>query len=224
MREEELKFLAVSPKEHIRFKCIGCGACCKNIYLSVPIETLDAFRIAKYLRNMGHKIETMDDFWQQYGEPALLDECGYFVYFLKTKGDQRACVFLEDDRCAIHAVNPRACRLYPFTAEPDTGQYLVTREREHHFIGTAIKVKSWMNQRYSEEDRAFVRLDYGVARDIAKLLREIPEQDKARAIMLFQFYKYSAYDLDKPFLIQFEDNQNELLNSLSQLINKSKSI
>ena len=100
----------------------------------------------------------------------------------------------------------------------------VTREREHHFIGTAIKVKSWMNQRYSEEDRAFVRLDYGVARDIAKLLREIPEQDKARAIMLFQFYKYSAYDLDKPFLIQFEDNQNELLNSLSQLINKSKSI
>ena len=43
-------------------------------------------------------------------------------------------------------------------------------------------------------------------------------------IFLFQFYKYSAYDLDKPFLIQFEDNQNELLNSLSQLINKSKSI
>ena len=109
-------------------------------------------------------------------------------------------------------------------AEPDTGQYLVTREREHHFIGTAIKVKSWMNRRYSEEDRAFVRLDYGAARDIAKLLREIPEQDKARAIMLFQFYKYSAYDLDKPFLIQFEGNQNQLLNSLRQLINKSKSI
>ena len=35
MREEELKFIAVSPKEHIRFKCIGCGACCKNIRFAI---------------------------------------------------------------------------------------------------------------------------------------------------------------------------------------------
>lgn len=224
MRAEELKFTPVAPKDHIRFKCIGCGACCRNVHQSVPVETPDAFRIAKYLRDKGEDIWTMDDFWARYGEPALLDECGYFVYFLKTKGEDNACVFLEKNRCSIHAVNPRACRLYPFAADPGTGRYLVTHEREHHFTGSAIKVKSWMKQRYSQEDREFVRLDYGAAPEIAKLLREISEQDKARAIMLFQLYKYSAYDLDKPFLIQFEGNQDKLLYSLRQLANKSKSV
>ncbi len=224
MRKEELKFISVAPKEHIRFKCIGCGVCCRNVYQSVPIETPDAFRIAKYLRDKGEDIETMDDFWARYGEPALLDECGYFVYFLKTKGENNACVFLEENRCSIHAVNPRACRLYPFAADPGTGQYLVTHEREHHFTGPAIKVKSWMKQRYSPEDREFVRLDYGAAPEIVRLLRKIPKQDKARAIMLFQLYKYSAYNLDKPFLPQFEGNQDKLLYSLRQLANKSKSV
>ncbi len=221
---EELKFTTIAPKDHIRFKCIGCSACCRNVYQSVPLEMLDAFRIAKHLRDKGENIQTMDDFWERYGEPALLDECGYFVYFLKTKGEDNACVFLEENRCSIHAVNPRACRLYPFVADPETGQYLVTREREHHFKGPSVKVKTWMKQRYSPEDREFVKLDYGAARDIARLLREIPEQDKARAIMLFQLYKYSAYDLGKPFLPQFQGNQEKLLYSLRQLASKSKSV
>ncbi len=224
MREEALKFVSVSPKDHIRFKCIGCGACCKNVYQSVPIETLDAFRIAKHLRDMGDNIHSMDDFWERYGEPALLHECGYFVYFLKTKGENHSCIFLEGNRCSIHTVNPRACRLYPFAVEPETEQYLLTEERMHHFTGPDIKVKSWMRQRYLPEDQEFIKLDYGMTRNIAMLLRKVSEADQARAIMLFQFYRYSDYDLDKPFLSQFKENQDKLLYSLMQLTNKSKLI
>ena len=86
--------------------------------MQVPVETLDAFRIVKHLQQQGEDIACMDDFWERYTEPALLNECGFFVYFLKTQGPEEACIFLQDNRCRIHTVNPRACRIYPLVVDP----------------------------------------------------------------------------------------------------------
>ena len=109
MDELYKNLVKLKPKDNVPFKCIGCGDCCKHVKEQVPVETLDAFRIARYLMEQDKSITCMDDFWERYAEPALLDECGYFVYFLKTKGPDDACIFLENNRCKIHAVNPRAC-------------------------------------------------------------------------------------------------------------------
>lgn len=224
MTKDMLGFVAVSPKEQIRFKCVGCGACCRNVCLSVPVETLDAFRIAKYLRERDKTIQCIDDFWARCCEPALLDECGYFVYFLKTRGDDNACVFLEDGRCTIHSVNPRACRTYPFTVDPETGQYLLTREREHHFKGPPVKAKTWMKQRLSEEDCAFIQLDFESTPPLGVLLKTIAKRERHRAVMLFQYYKYSDFDLDQPFLEQYRRNIEKLTHALGRLINNEKEV
>ena len=218
---EDMKFVPVSPKERVHFKCIGCGACCRNVYQAVPVETLDAFRIARYLRESGHTVQSMDDFWAKYGEPALLDECGYFVYFLKTTGEDHACVFLEGNRCTIHTVNPRACRTYPFVMDPENHQYLLTHEREHHFKGPSFRVKNWMQRRLNSEDLEFVKLDYESVIPIARLLKAVPEEQKLRASMLFQLYKYSSYDLDKPFIEQFRSNTAQLIRVLGRLAGES---
>lgn len=102
MNIEDMKFVRVSPKEHIPFKCVCCGECCRHVRLSVPLESLDVYRMAKHLRDAGQDVASMDDFLERYAEPALLDECGYFVYFLKTEGDDDACIFLKDSRCTVH--------------------------------------------------------------------------------------------------------------------------
>lgn len=217
MNMEDMRFIRVSSKDHIPFQCTCCGECCRHVKLSVPLESLDVYRMAKHLRTVDHSIKSMDDFLDRYAEPALLDECGYFVYFLKVQEPDDACIFLENSRCTIHVANPRACRTYPFTADPGTGQYLLTREKEHHFSGPPVKVKVWMKERFSKEDREYVKLDYGAAKEIAILMRSVPEIRKTQAVFLFLRYKYSEFDLDKPFLEQFRRNQERLIFALRAL-------
>lgn len=210
----------VSPREKIPFKCVGCGQCCRNVYQQVPIEPLDAFRMAKYLRSKGENITCTDDFLERYAEAALLDECGYFFFFLKTRGEDQACIFLENNRCKIHAATPRACRTYPFLAGFDDDgkvEYLVSYERTHHFKGPVVHPKTWMKTRFTQADQDFLKADYGAAREIATLLRKVPESERTRAVMYFLMCKYSDYDLDKPFQPQFERNQLKLLGFLRNL-------
>ena len=226
MNELQLKMRKVSPKESVSFRCVGCGECCKNIYQQVPLEALDIYRMANYLKAKGENISCVDDFLEQYADSALLDSCGYIVYFLKTKGENNVCIFLEDNHCRIHAANPRACRTYPFIAKPlgnGKYEYLLSYERTHHFKGQKIHPKTWMKIRFTQADMDFLNLDFGAAKEIARLLRSIPKKELAYALMLFQMYKYSDYDLDKPFQTQFVKNHAKLMQALRMLANNKKS-
>lgn len=210
--------IRVTPSTRIRFKCTGCGECCRHVKATVPVDTLDVFRLTRYLRDTGEEICCMDQFLDQYTDPALLNECGFFVFFLKSVGEDDSCIFLKDNRCTVHAAKPRACRLYPYMVEPNKSgacRYLYSREREHHFCGPVIETRSWMKKNLPKEDRAFLQEDYSRTGTIARLLRRIPEEQKPEALFHFYRLRYSAYDLDKPFLIQFRENQEKLDTILS---------
>ena len=206
--------------DRIPFRCTCCGECCRHVRQSVPVESLDAFRLAKLLRTRDEEITCMDDFIERYTELALLDECGYFMLMLKVTGKDDACIFLRDNRCVVHVAKPRACRIYPFVAGlGNNGQpeYLVSREKTHHFKGPSVHVKSWMKRWFTAEDRAFLRSDLGSAPDIARLMHRIPETHRRQAMLLFWRYKYSDFDLDQPFLVQHENNLQRLSVALSRL-------
>lgn len=93
MDELYQNLVRLSPKEQVPFRCIGCGACCKHVHMQVPVETLDAFRIVKHLQQQGEDIECMDDFWERYTEPALLNECGFSCIFSKHRGRRKLASF-----------------------------------------------------------------------------------------------------------------------------------
>ena len=210
----------VTPSTKIRFKCTGCGDCCRHVKETVPVDSQDAFRIAKYLMETGEDIFCIDQFLMKYATPALLNECGYFVYFLKSVGEDDACVFLKDNRCTIHEAKPRACRLYPFMVEPNESgehRYLYSRERTHHFRGPIVETRSWMKKNFPKEDRAFMQADYSKVRLIAMLLKEIPENRITEAALHLQRLLYSEYELDAPFLEQFQRNQEKLLAILARM-------
>lgn len=92
MDELYQNLVRLSPKEQVPFRCIGCGECCKHVHMQVPVEALDAFRIVKHLQQQGEDIECMDDFWERYTEPALLNECGFSCIFSRHRG-RRKLVF-----------------------------------------------------------------------------------------------------------------------------------
>lgn len=184
---------------------------------SVPLETLDAFRLARYLRDRGEPISCIDDVLAKYTEPVLLHESGYTVFMLKVAGPEDACIFLQDNRCTIHEVNPRACRTYPVSVGPDghgdCEQYL-SMEQPQHFHGPQMSVKKWVQKRCSTQDREFWELDVGSVRELAQLLGRVPQEQKARAMLLFLLYRYSDFNLEKAFIPQFRSNTEKLLEAL----------
>ena len=219
------KTVGITPSSRVRFRCQGCGKCCLRVKEGVPVDSQDVFRMTKYLRDHGEDILCTDDFLARYAEPVLLDECGYFVYMLKTVGEENACVFLKDNRCTIHDENPRACRLYPFVVNPDPRglhSYLLSREYPHHFTGPVVQTKSWMKKRFPKEDRLFLQTDFGGAKTLADLLRKIPERNRTQAVMHFLRLKYSEYDLDQPFLDQYRRNQDKLIAMLNRMAEENK--
>lgn len=134
----------ISPKEHVPFRCTGCGECCRHVHQSIPLESLDVYHIARYLREHDSDSFCTDDFIGQYAELVLLDTCGFFILMLRTTGPDDACIFLRDNRCTIHAAKPRACRIYPFVAGiTPNGQYefLLSKEKQHHFKGKITRTK-----------------------------------------------------------------------------------
>ena len=150
MKEFMAKMVPVEPKEHFPFHCQQCGACCRHVKESVPLESLDAFRLAKYLRDRGEAIQCMDDVLAKYAVPVLLHESGYMVFMLGTVGPDDACIFLRDDKCTIHAAKPKACRTYPVSVGPaERGGYeaYLSMEQPHHFNGTQQSVKKWDQKR-----------------------------------------------------------------------------
>ena len=219
------KTVGITPSARVKFRCQGCGKCCLRVKEGVPVDSQDVFRMAKRLRDTGEAILCTDDFLARYAEPVLLDECGYFVYMLKTVGEENACIFLKDNRCTVHEEKPRACKLYPFVVNPDPDgnhSYLLSREYPHHFTGPVVQTKSWMKKHFPHEDRLFLKIDFGSARDIAILLRKIPKRDQTQALLHFHRLKYSEYDLDLPFLEQYRRNHDKLLAILNHMAEESK--
>lgn len=225
MSSEMKNAVYVTPSTKIRFKCTGCAECCRHVKESVPVNSQDAFYLTKHLRDIGLDIYCIDQFLDQFAAPALLDECGYFVYFLKSVGENDSCIFLNGNRCSVQKAKPSACRLYPFMVDPSESgayRYLYSKEREHHFRGSVVETRSWMKKYFPQETRAFLQVDYANAGPIASLLRRIPEDRKTGALLHFHRLRYSEFDLDKPFLKQFQRNQEALLAILTRMAEENE--
>lgn len=225
MENELRNAVRVTPSTKIRFKCTGCAECCRHVKASVPVDCQDAFYLTKHLRDIGLDICCVDQFLSEFAEPELLDECGYFVYFLKSVGEDDACIFLNENRCSVQTAKPLACRLYPFMVDPSESgnyRYLYSREREHHFCGPVVETRNWMKKYFPQESRAFLQTEYAKAGPIASLLRKIPKERKTEALLHFHRLRYSELDLDQPFLNQFTRNQEKLLAILSRMADEAK--
>lgn len=66
MKEFMTKMVPVNLSDRFPFKCRMCGACCQHVRESVPLESLDAFRLAKHLRDKGEKVNGMEDVLAAY--------------------------------------------------------------------------------------------------------------------------------------------------------------
>lgn len=218
------RMVPISSSQSFPFQCRQCGACCRHVRESVPLESLDLYRLAKYLKGKG-EASSVDEVLDKYAEPVLLDECGYMMYVLKTTGEEASCIFLKENHCSIHRAKPRACRTYPIEINPgekEKYEQFLALDYRHHFNGPRRSVAKWLGRYFIKEDQEFVDCDAGAALELARLLRQVPQKELARAINLFIYYKYTAMELERPFMEQFKENTKKLIAALEKIVKKEK--
>jgi Fe-S-cluster containining protein len=106
--------------EHLAFHCNGCGACCRELRVSVTHHDL-----ARLSQGLARPAATLVD-WLAPDAVDMTDEPGTFVELragrrlmvLRHAGG--ACHLLDaDNRCTAYAERPEDCRLFPFDLERD---------------------------------------------------------------------------------------------------------
>ena len=102
----------VRDKGWINFRCQLCGQCCRNLEDSVMVESLDAYRITKYLRDHGRPELEISNFFEEYTAVRIL-EGKLPIMTMNTVGDDHACVFLKDNRCSIYPARPGPADITP---------------------------------------------------------------------------------------------------------------
>jgi len=104
---------------HLRFRCTGCGNCCRD--LRVPLTDADLRRLIDATGRAASEIVAWlpTDSVDLIGEPGslvLLGHDGGLALMVLAQRDG-ACVFLgAQERCGVYDARPGNCRLYPFAA------------------------------------------------------------------------------------------------------------
>ena len=211
----------LGKRELFSFKCTRCGDCCRRIKESVMLESLDAYRLAKLLRQTYSSIQLMDDMLMKYADPVPLTDNGFPIYVLKTLGEDDTCIFLKENRCSVYSARPRTCRLYPITVGPSERgrdfEYLLCREKPHHFVGGTVRTKDWLRDNFKREDQEFVLDEYMAVAELGRLMKRVSEHDQPGAIVAMLFARYYDFDLEAPFMPQYRRNMERLLNELNEL-------
>ena len=215
----------VSSKTKIPFRCRLCGACCRNLESQLMMEPLDAFRLGQYLRECGEQID-IEDVYARYAHAEILTE-GCPVFLVNTTGADHTCVFLKENRCSVYAARPRACRMYPLSAAPGKlgtplRYYQCLDVHSGHFSNGTLCVGDWMKRNLNAEDRAFLAMEADYVTRLGLCLHRAGPARQQEWLFSILFYRYYNYDLERPFLAQYERNHKELLSRLCSNVWKEK--
>ena len=215
--------VTVRPKDWVPFRCRLCGNCCRNLRGNLMPEQIDAYRLARFLRERG-EVEYMEDFYTRYTYPDVLEDF-FPVFLINTVDPDDSCVFLKDGRCSVYEARPRVCRLYPFTAFP--GQrgkafhfFQCMDSNSTHFSDGKILVKDWMYQNFSREDREFLTAESDTLLELGRLLKAMSTDGRKENLFQILYYRYYNYDLDQPFMPQYKENTVELKRILQELLRR----
>lgn len=219
---QDIRFL--NPDDEIQFKCECCGECCRNVEFSVMLEPYDLYRIARHLKDTGVTINGVEDVIMEHAELKLLENSDFPIFLMKTQGRRKECIFLKDGRCSIHEAKPRACRIYPLGAWPnetfDGFEYFIASQKQHHFKGSAMQVRDWMDASFDGHSRAVALMDAKATKELAPLLLTLKRAGIDRELMLrpLMMYRYICFDLDMPFIPQFLRNMDWLTQALLNML------
>lgn len=216
----------VRSKDMVPFACRLCGACCRDLEDKLMLEPLDAYHLARHLRDSRDDISNIEDVYARYTHASFLDGI-YPIFLMNTQGEDHACVLLENGRCRVYEARPRTCRLYPFSVDTGTrgrrfAYFQSLDNHKDHFAGRGVSVENWMYENFTREAREFVETENGVLPELGRLLRGLGDDGRRSTLFQLLYYRYYNYDLEQPFLPQYQANQQALLEALRRELSREE--
>ena len=213
--------IPVRTKDQVCFQCRQCGNCCRDLKDQLMLEPLDAYRLARFLREQG-QAASIDTVYERYALTDMLEGC-LPIYLMNTVGPDNACVFLQDGRCAVYEGRPNVCRIYPFSVRP--GQrgkifeyYRCEDQHSAHFSGGRVLVKDWLHENFTRESREFWAAEGNILPILGCLLGNLGEDGLRASLFYTLHYRYYNYDLDQPFMPQYTQNMAALKHILQTVV------
>lgn len=186
------------------------------------LEPMDAFRLAKHLYP-SKGVDGLGIFLSECAHTEAITEWGFPIYTLNTVTANDACIFLREGRCSVYEARPRVCRIYPLTVgDGERGkdfEYFVCQDKDaHHFTDGKISIKDWVYQNFKRDEKNFLLMDWAYAAQLHAMARRAAPEKKRRIIAELLQCRYWNYDLDKPFLQQYQENHAKLLQMLERCV------
>lgn len=207
----------VRPKDWVCFHCTRCGNCCRDLEGELMLEPSDAYGLARCLRAQGMGT-SIHDVYERYAHTDMLEGC-LPIYLVNTVGENHACVFLRDGRCSVYEGRPQMCRIYPFFASPgERGKtfevFQCMDSHAAHFTGGKVLVKDWLNYNFSKERRGIMTAEANRLPVLGHLLHGMGGAGVRDCLPQLLHYRYYNYNLDEPFLPQYNSNMTALARFL----------
>lgn len=223
--DDILKMIA-DPDDEFRFKCRGCGKCCKNRF-DLLLTPRDLFNIA---RGLGIPINKVI---KQFCEPYVGADSQAPIIRIKPQGRQNACPFLSGKRCGIHAIKPGICAMFPIgrihIRDTDSDEMIRTKyiiqPTECGATNEKHTIRSWLSRFHIELDDPFPLQWANTFAQVSMILRKCVEKVNddiiAQITNTIGFLLYQHYDTNLDFEPQFLSNATDLdefIKSLDALI------
>lgn len=209
----------VRPKDWVCFKCHRCADCCRDLEDQLMLEPLDAYNLARCLREQG-VVSSIDDVYSQFAHTEMLE--GLLpIYMMNTEGADHACIFLKDGRCSVYECRPYVCRIYPFNVRPgQRGEtfefYRCIDQHAAHFSNGRVLVMDWLNENFARESQEFWTAEGNVLPTLGCLLNKLDVSEFQACLFQILHYRYYNYDLEQPFMPQYHKNMAALVRFLQQ--------
>lgn len=202
----------LSLDDTFHFGCKGCGKCCKHRH-DILLSSYDLYRICKYLDR------TPAEVLERYCESYVGENSHSLVVRAKPAPPDDACPFQRGKRCSIHPAKPLVCATYPLGRAVYS-----TREKPIYFLRPEITcgnmdktttVRNWIGG-FADEEAERAGIMCGEARGlIATACSEswniLNAAAKKRLVQSQLDLFYLSYDIELPFIPQFESNTAKLI-------------
>lgn len=121
--------------------CEGCSDCCTGMGESAILDPLDVHRLCRGLGVTFAELMSRELLELRVADGVILPD-------LKMKGDAERCGFLNDaGRCAVHAIRPGVCRLFPLGRIYENGSfsYFVQSGECKKEPKSKVKIARWLD-------------------------------------------------------------------------------
>lgn len=229
-REElfnNIENMTVGLDDTFKFHCTQCGKCC-TYREDIILSPRDIFKMSKAL-NM-----SPPDFYQAYCRSHIGDVSRIPIVRLISVGKDARCPLLKNNKCSIHSVKPAVCALFPLgryvaldakkdisaSMENATVKYLLQPldcgdDSETH------TVRDWLaGFDIALEDEFFIKWNTAISQFGDALKKLEKTQDMLSMVEIWGVTRvilYLKYDIQKPFIPQFEENVEGMLGLLNDV-------